>query len=178
MAVPIEEIPRLQTPIIQFHSTHNGATWNEPTFISHGHIKSSTALQYGFSNLDYIYDREARKVSNFHVFSNDQGVFGGILGTDNPIATLLALKSRSQPTWDLPMPIGKGMDKNKIVELSKVARTYGTSRFKTQLPDHANNSAIIRAYPDAAQGFVKAKVLLLTNANKKSVRVNGTILLL
>ncbi|KAJ5967647.1 hypothetical protein N7501_003895 [Penicillium viridicatum] len=101
-------------------------------------------------------------------------------------------------TWQMGKPIGKGMDENKVVELSNGTlmvnsrpgdgsqhrivtlsndggETYGTPRVETQLPDPANNGAITRAYPDAAQGSAEAKVLIFSNANSKSARVNGTI---
>lgn len=101
-------------------------------------------------------------------------------------------------TWQMGKPIGKGMDENKVVELSNGTlmvnsrpgdgsqhriitlsndggETYGTPRSETQLPDPANNGAITRAYPDAAEGSAEAKVLLFTNANSKSARVNGTV---
>ncbi|KAJ5857297.1 hypothetical protein N7455_008191 [Penicillium solitum] len=285
--------------ILQRRSTDNGATWSDPTFIAKGQIKSSTALQYGFSDPSYIYDRETGKVFNFHVFSKDQGFRGGVLGNDdtnrnvvssevsvstdkgltwstdpsnqpnlppvvagtvgapplitkavkpigstvNGVANVGGVKAmfaasgegiqlrygskagrlvqqftgsvvqsdgsitnqaysvysdNGGDTWQMGKPIGKGLDENKVVELSNGTlminsrpgdgsqhriitlsndggETYGTPRTETQLPDPANNGAITRAYPDAAQGSAEAKVLLFTNANSKSARVNGTV---
>ncbi|KFY06985.1 hypothetical protein V492_07553 [Pseudogymnoascus sp. VKM F-4246] len=100
-------------------------------------------------------------------------------------------------TWHMGSPVGTGMDENKVVELSngnvmlnsrpsdgsgyrKVAIstdggvTYSTPKSETQLPDPANNGAITRMYPDAAEGSANAKILLFTNANSKTNRVNGT----
>ncbi|KAE8373880.1 Sialidase [Aspergillus bertholletiae] len=101
-------------------------------------------------------------------------------------------------TWQMGTPVGTGMDENKVVELSngtvmlnsrssdgsgyrKVALsndggdTYSTPRTEAQLPDPANNGAITRMYPDAAEGSESAKVLLFTNANHRSSRKNGTV---
>ncbi|KAJ5589393.1 hypothetical protein N7537_012071 [Penicillium hordei] len=222
--------------ILQRRSTDNGATWDEPTFIAQGQIKSPTALQYGFSDPSYIHDRETGKVFNFHVFSKDQGFLGGVLGNDdtnrNVISSEVSVSTdkgltwstdpSNQPnpppppppplllplarslldnggdTWQMGKPIGKGMDENKVVELSNGTlmvnsrpgdgsqhriialsydggETYGTPRIEAQLPDPTNNGAITRAYPDATQGSAETKVLLFTNANSKSARVNGTI---
>lgn len=101
-------------------------------------------------------------------------------------------------TWQMGKPVGKGMDENKVVELSngnvmlnsrpsddcgyrKVAistdggETYSTPNCETELPDPKNNGAITRMYPDAAEGSASTKVLLFTNANDKVRRANGTI---
>ncbi|CAK7202814.1 hypothetical protein SEUCBS139899_005541 [Sporothrix eucalyptigena] len=100
-------------------------------------------------------------------------------------------------TWQMGTPVGTGMDENKVVELSngtvmlnsrpsdgsgyrKVALsddgglTYTTPRSENQLPDPANNGQISRLYPDAAENSAEAKVLLFTNANSKTSRINGT----
>lgn len=101
-------------------------------------------------------------------------------------------------TWHMGTPVGTGMDENKVVELSngnvmlnsrpsdgsgyrKVAIstdggvTYSTPKTETQLPDPANNGAIARAYPDAAEGSAEAKILLFTNAASQTTRALGTI---
>ena len=101
-------------------------------------------------------------------------------------------------TWKMGAPCGTGMDENKVVELSngtvmlnsrssdgsgyrKVALstdggvTYSTPAIETQLPDPANNGAIARAYPDAAQGSADAKILLFTNAANQVSRTGGKI---
>jgi sialidase-1 len=100
-------------------------------------------------------------------------------------------------TWHMGTPVGTGMDENKVVELSngtvmlnsrpsdgsgyrKVALsndgglTYTTPRTEKQLPDPANNGQISRLYPDAAEGSAEAQVLLFSNANSQTARVNGT----
>ncbi|KAK2754846.1 hypothetical protein FQN54_006739 [Arachnomyces sp. PD_36] len=101
-------------------------------------------------------------------------------------------------TWNMGTPVGTGMDENKVVELSdgrvmlnsrdsgstgyrKVAIstdggvTYSEPKEEPQLPDPRNNAGITRMYPDAAEGSADAKVLLFSNANSKTDRVNGTI---
>ena len=103
----------------------------------------------------------------------------------------------SGSTWQMGTPVGTGMDENQVVELSngtvmlnsrpsdgsghrKVALsndggvTYSAPRTETQLPDPACNGAITRMYPDAEQGSKLAKILLFTNANSQTSRVNGT----
>lgn len=101
-------------------------------------------------------------------------------------------------SWQVGTPIGTAMDENKVVELSdgrvmlnsrdadksgfrKIAYsddggvTYGDVQLDTNLPDPANNAAILRAYPNAAMGSAEAKVLLFSNAASSSTRANGTI---
>lgn len=101
-------------------------------------------------------------------------------------------------TWHMGSPVGVGMDENKVVELSngnvmlnsrssdasryrKVSIstdggvTYSVPTSETQLPDPRNNGAITRMYPDAAEGSADAKILLFTNANSQTSRVNGTV---
>lgn len=101
-------------------------------------------------------------------------------------------------TWHAGEPVGVGMDENKTVELSdgrvmlnsrdsarsgyrKVAIsedggvTYGEVEIDTELPDPTNNASIVRAFPNAEQGSDRAKVLLFSNANSRSSRVNGTL---
>lgn len=101
-------------------------------------------------------------------------------------------------TWKMGNPVGKGMDENKIVELSdgtimlnsrdsdrggyrKVATStdggvnYSEPKEDTQLPDPTNNAGLTRMYPDAEEGSADAKILLFSNANSKTDRVKGTI---
>lgn len=101
-------------------------------------------------------------------------------------------------TWQMGQPVGDAMDENKVVELSngdvmlnsrpgdgsgyrKVAistdggETYSTPRTEKELPDPTNNGAIARMYPDADEGSNEAKMLLFTNTNSQTDRVNGTI---
>lgn len=101
-------------------------------------------------------------------------------------------------TWNMGKPQGTGMDENKVVELSdgslmlnsrpgdksgyrKVAistdggETYSAPTSDTQLPDPGCNGAIIRMYPDVAEGSASAKILLFTNANNLNSRENGTV---
>jgi sialidase-1 len=98
-------------------------------------------------------------------------------------------------TWHKGANVGDRMDENKTVELSdgrvllnsrdnanqgyrKVAvstdggATYGPVSQDTELPDPANNGAIARMFPDAAQGSADAKKLIFTNANSKTGREN------
>lgn len=101
-------------------------------------------------------------------------------------------------TWQMGQLVGEGMDENKVVELSngnvmlnsrpsdgsgyrKVAistdggETYSEPRTEKQLPDPANNAGIARMYPDAEEGSAQAKILLFTNTNSQTDRVDGTI---
>ncbi len=101
-------------------------------------------------------------------------------------------------TWQAGEPVGVGMDENKTVELSdgrvmlnsrdsggsgyrKVAisedggATYGEVRIDEELPDPTNNASIVRAFPNAKKGSDRAKVLLFSNADDQSERVNGTV---
>ena len=90
-------------------------------------------------------------------------------------------------TWQAGTPIGTGMDENKVVELSdgslmlnsrasdgsgfrKVARstdggqTWSEPASDKNLPDSVDNAQIIRAFPNAAPGDPRAKVLLLSHS--------------
>lgn len=98
-------------------------------------------------------------------------------------------------TWHKGVDVGDRMDENKTVELSdgrvllnsrdnanqgyrKIAfssdggATYGPVTQDTELPDPANNGAIARMYPSAAQGSADAKKLIFTNSNSKTAREN------
>ena len=90
-------------------------------------------------------------------------------------------------TWQAGMPIGTGMDENKVVELSdgslmlnsrasdgsgfrKVAhstdggQTWSEPVSDKNLPDSVDNAQIIRAFPNAAPDDPRAKVLLLSHS--------------
>ena len=103
-------------------------------------------------------------------------------------------------TWQAGSPVGTGMDENKVVELSdgslmlnsrasdgsgfrKVARstdggqTWSEPVSDKNLPDSVDNAQIIRAFPNAAPGDPRAKVLLLSHSPnpKPWSRDRGTI---
>ena len=101
-------------------------------------------------------------------------------------------------TWKPGTPSEGSADENKVVELSDGrlllnSRTQGTAgqrleaisydggqtwgpfRHNWDLTDPRNNASIIRAYPNARQGSARARVLLFSNADSSSARVNGTI---
>ncbi|BAW92205.1 exo-alpha-sialidase [Actinomyces sp. Chiba101] len=103
-------------------------------------------------------------------------------------------------TWKAGTPAGTGMDENKVVELSdgrlmmnsrvsdgsgfrKVAtstdggQTWSEPVSDKNLPDSVDNAQIIRAFPNAAPGTERAKVLLLSHSpNPKAwSRDRGTI---
>ncbi len=90
-------------------------------------------------------------------------------------------------TWQVGSPVGTGMDENKVVELSdgslmlnsrtsdgsgfrKVAtstdggQTWSEPASDKNLPDSVDNAQIIRAFPNAAPGDPRAKVLLLSHS--------------
>ena len=103
-------------------------------------------------------------------------------------------------TWQAGTPTGTGMDENKVVELSdgslmlnsrasdgsgfrKVARstdggqTWSEPASDKNLPDSVDNAQIIRAFPNAAPGDSRAKVLLLSHSPNPTPwsRDRGTI---
>ena len=103
-------------------------------------------------------------------------------------------------TWQVGSPVGTGMDENKVVELSdgslmlnsrasdgsgfrKVARstdggqTWSEPASDKNLPDSVDNAQIIRAFPNAAPGDSRAKVLLLSHSPNPTPwsRDRGTI---
>ena len=103
-------------------------------------------------------------------------------------------------TWQAGKPTGTGMDENKVVELSdgslmlnsrasdgtgfrKVAtstdggQTWSEPASDKNLPDSVDNAQIIRAFPNAAPGDSRAKVLLLSHSPNPTPwsRDRGTI---
>ena len=103
-------------------------------------------------------------------------------------------------TWQAGKPTGTGMDENKVVELSdgslmlnsrasdgsgfrKVApstdggQTWSEPVSDQNLPDSVDNAQIIRAFPNAAPGDSRAKVLLLSHSPNPTPwsRDRGTI---
>ncbi|WP_309075303.1 exo-alpha-sialidase [Paenarthrobacter sp.] len=181
-------------------SSDGGVTWSQPRLITNvtkpgtsktspvaGDIRSNFAssgegiqLKYGQykGRLIQQYAGDIRqtdgtnKIQAYSVYSDDHGA-----------------------TWHKGANVGDRMDENKTVELSdgrvllnsrdnanqgyrKVAistdggATYGPVTQDTELPDPANNGAIARMFPDAAQGSADARKLIFTNANSKTGREN------
>ncbi|XAZ31898.1 sialidase family protein [Paenarthrobacter ureafaciens] len=181
-------------------SSDAGVTWSQPRLITNvtkpgtsktnpaaGDVRSNFAssgegiqLKYGphKGRLIQQYAGDVRqadgsnKIQADSVYSDDHGV-----------------------TWHKGANVGDRMDENKTVELSdgrvllnsrdnanrgyrKVAvstdggATYGPVSQDTELPDPANNGAIARMFPNAAQGSADAKKLIFTNANSKTGREN------
>lgn len=181
-------------------SSDGGVTWSQPRLITNvtkpgtsktspvaGDVRSNFAssgegiqLKYGpyKGRLIQQYAGDIRqadgtnKIQAYSVYSDDHGV-----------------------TWKKGANVGDRMDENKTVELSdgrvllnsrdnanqgyrKVAisadggATYGPVTQDTELPDPANNGAIARMFPNAAQGSADAKKLIFTNANSKTGREN------
>jgi sialidase-1 len=181
-------------------SSDGGITWSQPRLITNvtkpgtsktspvaGDVRSNFAssgegiqLKYGQykGRLIQQYAGDIRqadgtnKIQAYSVYSDDHGA-----------------------TWHKGANVGDRMDENKTVELSdgrvllnsrdnanqgyrKVAvstdggATYGPVTQDTELPDPANNGAIARMFPNAAQGSADAKKLIFTNANSKTGREN------
>lgn len=181
-------------------STDGGLTWSQPRLITNvakpgtsktnpaaGDVRSNFAssgegiqLRYGphAGRLIQQYAGDVRqadgsnKLQAYSVYSDDHGA-----------------------TWHKGANVGDRMDENKTVELSdgrvllnsrdnanqgyrKVAissdggATYGPVTQDTELPDPANNGAIARMFPNAAQGSAEARKLIFTNANSKTGREN------
>jgi sialidase-1 len=101
-------------------------------------------------------------------------------------------------SWQRGQFVGTGMDENKVVELSdgrvmlnsrdsdrgggrKIAistdggESYGPVSYDHSLTDPTDNAGITRMFPDAAEGSAAAKILLFSNANNATQRVNGTV---
>ncbi|WP_163163342.1 exo-alpha-sialidase [Arthrobacter sp. Alg241-R88] len=181
-------------------SADGGITWSEPRLITDvtkpgtsktspvaGDVRSNFAssgegiqLKYGphKGRLIQQYAGDIRqadgtnRIQAYSVYSDDHGA-----------------------TWQKGANVGDRMDENKTVELSdgrvllnsrdnanqgyrKFAystdggATYGAVTQDTELPDPANNGAIARMYPSAAQGSADAKKLIFTNSNSKTAREN------
>ncbi|WP_165867079.1 exo-alpha-sialidase [Schaalia canis] len=104
-------------------------------------------------------------------------------------------------TWKAGVPVGAGMDENKVVELSdgtvmlnsrasgggapgvKARRvtysrdgghSYGEVTIRHDLVDQNNNAGLTRAFPDVPADDWRAKVIIFTNTANASARNNGT----
>ncbi len=181
-------------------SSDGGVTWSQPRLITNvtkpgtsktspvaGDVRANFAssgegiqLKYGQykGRLIQQYAGDVRqadgtnKIQAYSVYSDDHGA-----------------------TWHKGANVGDRMDENKTVELSdgrvllnsrdnanqgyrKMAistdggATYGPVTQDTELPDPANNGAIARMFPAAAQGSADAKKLIFTNSNSKTGREN------
>lgn len=65
---------------------------------------------------------------------------------------------------------------HRLVALSKDGgETWGDYRIDTAVNDPANNAQVIRAFPNAKPGTLRSKVVLFSNTNSKTDRVNGTL---
>lgn len=98
-------------------------------------------------------------------------------------------------TWRTSEPVGPGADENKTVELSDgrimlnsrasphrlVAisedggATYTALTPDPALPDPGNNGSILRAFPNAAPGDPRARMLIFSNTANRNVRRNLTV---
>lgn len=104
-------------------------------------------------------------------------------------------------TWKAGVPVGAGMDENKVVELSdgtvmlnsrssgsgaanvKARRvtyshdgghSYGDVNVRADLVDQNNNAGLTRAFPDVPAEDWRSKVLIFTNTANAGARNNGT----
>ncbi|AWB82324.1 hypothetical protein C3B44_08125 [Corynebacterium yudongzhengii] len=104
--------------------------------------------------------------------TDPQGIAGERIRFDeNKVAELsdgsLMLNSRTQ-AWH-----GAG---HRIVAISRDGGvTWGDYRIDESLVDPANNAQLIRAFPNAAPGTLRSKVLLFSNTDTTGQRVNGTL---
>jgi sialidase-1 len=195
-----DDVDRTVISSAVIESSDGGVTWSQPRLITGvtkpgtsktspvaGDVRSNFAssgegiqLKYGPYKGRLIQQfagdiRQAdgtNKIQAYSVYSDDHGA-----------------------TWKKGANVGDRMDENKTVELSdgrvllnsrdnanqgyrKVAvstdggLSYGPVTQDTELPDPANNGAIARMFPQAAQGSADAKKLIFTNANSTTGREN------
>ena len=170
-------------------STDEGRTWTQRTITAD--VTASTAWTSRFAasgqGIQLRYGPHAGRLIQQYTITNAGQIQAVSVYSDDHGAT-----------WKAGTPVGTGMDENKTVELSdgrvmlnsrdsarsgyrKVAYSsdggvsYGPVTVDTELPDPTNNAAIVRAYPNAAEGSADAKVLLFSNAASSSARTNGTV---
>ncbi|GAA1698797.1 hypothetical protein GCM10009792_18590 [Microcella alkalica] len=192
-------------------STDGGLTWSEPRLIT-----DVTKTAAGSVDAQGVYQPIAGDVrANFATSGEGiqlrygqyagrliQQYAGSILQPDGTtrIQAYSVYSDDNGTTWQKGVPVGTGMDENKVVELSdgrvmmnsrdsdngrqrKVAistdggRSYGPVTRDAELPDPTNNASIIRMHPDAPAGSAEARKLLFTNSNNgaNGNRVNGAV---
>ncbi|MDO6142261.1 exo-alpha-sialidase [Paenarthrobacter aurescens] len=181
-------------------SSDGGVTWSQPRLITNvtkpGTSKTSPAAGDVRSNFASSGEGIQLKYGQYkgRLIQQFAGDIRQADGT-NKIQAYSVYSDDHGATWHKGANVGDRMDENKTVELSdgrvllnsrdnanqgyrKVAistdggATYGPVTLDTELPDPANNGAIARMFPDAAQGSADAKKLIFTNANSKTGREN------
>lgn len=181
-------------------SSDGGLTWSEPRLITDvtkpGASKTNPAAGDVRSNFASSGEGVQLKYGP-HKGRLIQQYAGDIRQADgtNRIQAYSVYSDDHGATWHKGANVGDRMDENKTVELSdgrvllnsrdnanqgyrKIAystdggATYGPVTQDTELPDPANNGAIARMYPSAAQGSADAKKLIFTNSNSKTAREN------
>ncbi|MCP1412274.1 exo-alpha-sialidase [Paenarthrobacter sp. A20] len=181
-------------------SSDGGVTWSQPRLITNvtkpGTSKTSPAAGDVRSNFASSGEGIQLKYGQYkgRLIQQYAGDIRQADGT-NKIQAYSVYSDDHGATWHKGANVGDRMDENKTVELSdgrvllnsrdnanqgyrKVAistdggATYGPVTQDTELPDPANNGAIARMFPNAAQGSTDARKLIFTNANSKTGREN------
>ena len=174
-------------------STDNGMTWSDPRDITADITPDVAQWRSRFAasgaGIQLRYGAHKGRLLQQYTMAD---------ASSNAFQAVTVYSDDHGATWKAGTPVGTGMDENKVVELSdgtvmlnsrrsdraggrNVAlstdggETYGDVTVDETLVDPRNNASIIRAYPNAPEGSAEAKVLLFSNANNASSRVNGTI---
>ena len=126
--------------IVQRRSKDNGVTWGAPTVVAMG--KSGDG-RYGYSDPSYVVDHETGTIFNFHVYSQDQGFWGGnyTRNADGSVnetnrATMnfgLSVSKDNGYTWEQRVVTAQVLD-GKVPPIQSCFATSGAGTQKIQAP--------------------------------------------
>ena len=185
--------PRRVMHTAVIHSDDNGETWSEPRNITHeldalteGDTQYTKFFATSGEGIQLRYGEYAGRLVQQFAFAHADGTYAFSASSDD-----------HGETWTTGEKVGPGMDENKTVELSDGrvmlnsrapgtgarlisisedgGETWGPLYIDRALTDPTNNASITRAFPNAPEGSAQAKMLLFSNADSTSGRVNGTV---
>ncbi|OKL45923.1 sialidase family protein, partial [Boudabousia marimammalium] len=166
-----------ETPkIITEQVTGDVATWRarfassgEGIQLRYGEHKGRLLQQYA------IFKQGVRGLFNHSVYSDDHGetwhagALTAAYGDENKVVEL------SDGTLMMNSRTGAAGGHRYVSYSEDQGETWGPWKVENQLEDPVNNASIIRAYPNAPEGSLRAKVLLFSNAKSTNRRANGHV---
>ncbi|HHT40837.1 MAG TPA: exo-alpha-sialidase [Actinomyces sp.] len=126
--------------ILQRRSTDGGNTWAEQTYIHQG--KTERPIE-GYSDPSYVYDEEAGRLFNFHVFSKDTGFWNSAVGNDdadrNVMSAEVSMSEDNGNTWTHKLI-------TKIVKPAEVRAEFATSGHGIQIKNGPYKGRLVQQF--------------------------------